>query len=185
MMGSDNSKPVFDVSKPNKSAPTATSRPVINLHGPIMKDPMVSDGSDDAPTQEAKPVVKVGEKVIAPLNNPTAAAEESADTAASETADKETEKRESEAAVVDAVAEQTGKKKKGEPNKEDIARQAELEKMIADKKYFVPIGQAKHRRRQWLRVMLLLLILLTAGSYLAVDANLIDLDIDLPYEFIP
>ncbi len=36
-------KKLMDVSRPGKSAPSATSRPIIVTHGPIMQDPMVND----------------------------------------------------------------------------------------------------------------------------------------------
>jgi hypothetical protein len=62
-------KQVFDVSKPGKSMPSPTSRPVISSHGPIMRDPMVSDADktteDTAPTD--KKLKMPAKKVIAPL----------------------------------------------------------------------------------------------------------------------
>lgn len=39
--GSDDNPKVFDVSKPNKTTPSASSRPIIVGHHPIMADPMV------------------------------------------------------------------------------------------------------------------------------------------------
>ncbi|MBI5906959.1 hypothetical protein HY857_02785 [Candidatus Saccharibacteria bacterium] len=41
---------IFDVSKPNRSAPSATSKPIIVGHHPIMNDPMVT-GRDNEPAQ--------------------------------------------------------------------------------------------------------------------------------------
>lgn len=41
---------VFDVSKPGKTSPSATSKPVIVGHRPMMNDPMVKEDGGDEPT---------------------------------------------------------------------------------------------------------------------------------------
>lgn len=186
----NSSKSVFDVSKPNNSAPTPTSRPVITQHGPMMKDPMVATDIEE----EKQPKVEtsetqntIGEKVIAPLNQPAPESKKPDEAPKPEkaTEDISKDKNEAEAAIVSAVAEQAGKKKKGGLSKEETARQAELEKLIEEKKYYVPIGQVKHRRHKRLFwTFFIFVLVLLAGSYLAIDANLIDLGIELPYEFI-
>lgn len=184
MPATNNSEPAFDIHKPSKSAPSSTSRPVITTHNPMMKDPMVNDSSEPEPKEATKPLTPGREKVIVPISEPDTKEEKAKKTAETEAATKESDKKESEAAVVDAVAEQAGKKKKNEPTKEDVAREAELEKMIEEKKYFVPIGQVNHRRnKRWFWSIFIVIVLLAAG-YLAVDANMIDLGIKLPYEFI-
>lgn len=58
---------VFDVSKPGKgSAPSATARPVIVTHRPIMQDPMVSSADASAPADGAQ------EPALSSLPNPSA-----------------------------------------------------------------------------------------------------------------
>lgn len=91
-----------------------------------------------------------------------------------------------DAGVVDAIAEQAtaNKKKKDGPSEEDKKRQEELDKFVEDKTYFVPIGQVSHRRHTRWVIALLLLVLMVASAYLALDAQLIKNNIQLPYEFI-
>ncbi len=187
MMPVNNSKAsVFDVSKPNKTAPSPTSRPVIATHNPMMKDRMVIDNPESTVKDEEKPVVVSREKVVEPISESPPSVEEVTVLAAAEAESKEADRIKSEAAVVDAVAEQSGRKKKSEPTKEDIVRQAEIEKMIEAKKYFAPIGQVNHRRnKRWFWVSLTLLLLSAAAVYAAIDANILDVGIKLPYEFIP
>ncbi len=188
MTTTHNKEPVFDISKPNNTAPSATSRPVITTHNPILKDPMMKDSSEPNRTDDPKPLTVSREKVIAPITEQTVTseAEDAKSTTASEDEAAEATKKESEAAVVDAVAEQAGKKKKNESTKEDMARKAELEKMIEDKKYFVPIGQVNRRRnKRWFWATFILLLLSAVAVYAAVDANILDLGIKLPYELIP
>lgn len=55
---------VFDVAHPGKTAPSATSRPVIVTNRTILQDPMVATSTDNLPT--AKPVDKI---VIRPLDD--------------------------------------------------------------------------------------------------------------------
>ncbi|HVS58146.1 MAG TPA: hypothetical protein VHD60_00190 [Candidatus Saccharimonadales bacterium] len=49
----DTTKKVFDISHPGKTTPSATSRPVIVTNRPIMKDPMMSEGSAPTDSSEA------------------------------------------------------------------------------------------------------------------------------------
>jgi hypothetical protein len=200
--GKDKAKQVFDVSKPGKSLPSATSRPVITGHGPLLKDPMVSQKEEDetkeTPAEEAK--ISTAEKIIAPPEEMSSTKstdedkkEEQKKPAKDESLIKLTEeapepKQEepTEAATVDAVAEQAVKGQKNGPTPEDIARQQELEKMVEDKKYFVPIGQVTRRRntRRAVAVLLLVLVLVLVGAYLALDSGLIESNIKLPFDLI-
>lgn len=97
-----NKKQVFDVAKPGKTPASASARPIIVTHKPMVDDPMVSKGQpakadDEKPSGE--PVTKNsdvpmshGEKILEPLHEDTAAepkeaaaAEEAKDEAVSET----------------------------------------------------------------------------------------------------
>ena len=266
----------MDVSKPGKTAPSASSRPVIVGHKPILKDPMVQrdkskDRDEEKPSGESEEhkitVNRTGPKVVAPLNIPdeTESKEEEEDadesalppkvssalTGESESAEDEAEttpKPEAEAeelpeelpaepaepeapgeepavtedspasppssqskpakesdkdsgkeksresksakdkntAVIDAVAGEVAKNK----DKKDAAldteiqkHQAEIDKLVEQKKYFVHTSQTtkSQRKTRWIAVLLVLLLL--SGAYLAVDAQVIKNDIQLPYEF--
>lgn len=178
------SKKTMDVAKPGKSIPDSSSRPVIVSNKPQVQDPMVK--ADVAPPEESKspeqPVTH-GSKVIQPLDH-------SADTeeAPQETAETPEEKEaKEEAAVVDAVAGQADLGKKNTQAKIDAdeqKKQEELDKLIAEKKYFVPVGQVAHRRNQRTVMVLILLIVVAAALYAAVDAELLDVGIELPFDFI-
>ena len=63
-------KKIFDVAKPGKSAPTASSKPIIITNRPILKDPMVVDKSgQDAGTAAALAPSKPSTKIkISPLD---------------------------------------------------------------------------------------------------------------------
>ena len=90
-------------------------------------------------------------------------------------------------AVVDAVAEQveTGKRKGNELSKEEKARAEVVQKLVAEKKYFLPLGHGHNRhKRLALPVVLLVILLSLVGVYLAIDAGLLDIGMKLPVEII-
>ena len=213
MAASNNKKTVMDVSKPGKTAAPATSRPVIITHGAIVKDPMVNDETaTDTPAQETQaPTPSAPKKVIAPLSaaestdgkpasesDATAAAEEVvADQTTKKTPEAETksaekdepepeDKTENEEAVVDAVVEQVADKKAAEQaSVEEAKRQELVTKLVAEKKYFVPLAVARRERNGKLGILFVaLLIPLLIGLVLAVDAELIGQGIELPIDFI-
>src|SRR5688572_11245924 len=64
-------KRVMDVSKPGKSAPDSSSRPIIVGHKPMIADPMVNPEKDESENTEpetvkVKKLTVVGEKVLLP-----------------------------------------------------------------------------------------------------------------------
>lgn len=260
-------KRVMDVHKPGKTAPSASSRPVIVGHGPTIQDPMVKGDSNMKPeenqSEEHKVEVKrTSPKVIKPLSSTdeiakeatTAAettvanipsevttsvdapAEPDADASFVDPAPEDSAVEESEyvaaiedspetpevpeedisqettqsatevsdqskaeskpsnnvndsgrgSSVVDAVAGAAAKnkdKKTDIQNEEIQKRMAEVEKLIDEKKYFVHTSNTTKKVRKTRWAALVLAILLIAGSYLALDAQLIKNDIKLPYEF--
>lgn len=211
---SKESKQVMDVSKPGKSAADATSRPVIVGHRPMVQDPMVNTAEESNPEIEkeepAPTVTPTGKKVIAPISEPEKPAEEkpeeekieqapenpvepveadvSAEPETKETEDTKasTETESSDNAVVDAVADQVGanKKKEEQLSEEEKKKQEALDKLVAEKKYFVPIGKAHHKSRKSAPLVLLVLLLLVAGGLAAVDAGVLDIGVDLPFDII-
>lgn len=193
-------KKSMDVSKPGEVTPDATSRPIIVGHKPmIQQDPMVSPAENqDTPPEVAenteKKVTSHSEKVVQPPSV-SADAAEVADPKPEEPEAKSPEESENsddaapvsdEAAIVDAVAEQAkaNKKNSGEPTEEDKKKQAEITKLIEEKKYFVPLKVASHKRNSRVSIVFLLLLLLVAGAYLVADAGLIDPGFNLPIDLI-
>jgi hypothetical protein len=206
-------KQVMDVSKPGKTPADASARPIIVGHKPQVQDPMVNTAEDtnpevSAPSEEpAATSPAASKKVIAPLSelekpNETEATESAEPTAPTEPdapiadtpqeepdeqndAPTEAGEESSDAAVVDAVAEQVGAKKKEDAeSEEEKKRLAELEKLIAEKKYFVPIGKAHRKSNRITLFVTLFLFFVLVGLLAAIDAGLLDAGFDLPFDII-
>lgn len=196
-------KQVMDVSKPGKAVADASARPVIVGHKPQVQDPMVT--AEDTNPDVAEPEQSVAspsatKKVIAPLSDQEnaseseAAAEDSSlesqpqpDEKSEPDADETSDGTQSdeEAAVVDAVADQVGAKKKEDAKtEEDKKHFAEIEKLIAEKKYFVPIGKARRKRNRALLWVTVFLALIFVGLLLAIDAELLEAGFNLPFDFL-
>ncbi len=187
-------KPISDVEKPGTSAPAATSKPVILSHGPAVQDPMVTTPIDDVPAEKPSGSALMSHKTLQPLKS-----QDKEKTEAKEEEPKEAQKDEvasddkalegsdepSDAGAVDALANQiTDKRKEELKNDEAEKKRLELEKLIEDKKYFVPVGEAKrHRNNRWAAIVILLLVILV-GSAAAMDAGFINPGFKLPFDFI-
>ncbi len=100
----------------------------------------------------------------------------------------QTEDKDTQAAVVDAVVDQadvSSKKLKDDEARAEQETRDKLAKLIADKKYFVPIGQVKKRKnRRNLVVLTLVVLVAVAVVYLLADAGIIDTGIKLPFRVI-
>jgi hypothetical protein len=189
-------KRIMDVSKPGKTAATATTRPIIVGHGPIMKDPMMQQPKVAAVNEEGEPIKKPApaqppnKLVLKPMVAGASADEKSSTAKASDAttdesgADGETPADSQDEAVVDAVVSQAVKDKRGEQQaKEDTERAIARQKLIDEKKYFLPIGQTARRRNRWAWFILLFLIVAAATVYMLLDANVIKNNVALPFEF--
>ncbi len=207
------SKKTMDVSKPGDSAPDASSRPVLVTHRPMVQDPMVKDDKktdlssgalakgDDKPEDNDTPakddLVSRGSKVIKPVSDQTEPTADEKTATEEETPDpdepsndkkedKASDDSKAEAAVVDAVADQAtaDKKQQNDESDEGKAKKEALQKLIAEKKYFVQVGQVGKRRNRRALIIFLVLLLILAGAYLAVDAGLIKTSVALPIDLI-
>lgn len=211
---------VADVTQPGKSAPAASSRPVIVGNKPMVQDPMVNDRTASTPAEPSVAVRRSGPQVITPLPGAEKSAAEAGDAtaepsvteqgaaespqaSAGEVADGQliapAQAESSEAppgssrdasgkssSIVDAVVGQASKAKDKNDDKKQAElekRQAEIEKLIEEKKYFVSTSQGTKKQRKTRWAALLLIVLLLVGAYLAIDAQVIKNDIQLPYEF--
>lgn len=145
------------------------------------------------PEVEAKPakianpavVVQTDEPKDEPekTDEPSEPPEESKDEAETKPASK-SESSESDEAVTNAVAAQAANKTTEKEDKEAVAKMEAVEKLVTDKTYNLPIGEAKRKRNMSLGVLILLLIVAAALLYLAIDAEIIKTSIKLPIEFI-
>lgn len=206
MANEKDGKKTMDIARPGKTPPDASARPVVVSHRPMVQDPMVVSADEIVPKEEItaeKPVEAPSHtsKIIQPLNEQPAEevskepaepqeAVETKQEVAAESAQEETKvPASSEAALVDAVADkvESGNKKKGNGLSEaEKAKQETLQKLITEKKYFVPIGHGHHHRRKhgFLTLLLLLVLIASAGGYLAADAGILDVGIKLPVDLI-
>lgn len=195
-MAAGKKQPIDDVAKPGKTPADATARPIITGHA-MMQDPMVTkDAEEPVATESTEPTEKDKElaapsaahKVIQPL----AAQEEAPKEAAKSEEDKPAEEEKtdepsvSDDAVVDAVLEQVGdKKQETKQSEEDRKRQELVDKLVEEKKYFVPIAHEAAKRNSKLALIILgALLPLIIGLGLAADAGLVDLGFKMPFDFI-
>lgn len=203
-------KKVFDVASPGRTAASASARPLIVGHKTTMQDPMVKEASvkhadvDEEPSTapelelEDKPtggtaksslsskLMKPSSIKIEPLEKKES---ESDDKPSDETLEKKSDKRDTEAstssdsATIDALAEQAQTKKQSQKDQQEITtKNAELEKLTAEKKYFVPIGEKKHQRsmrRLFLAIIIVLLLAALLGDLL-IDVGIIKTSIKPP-----
>lgn len=191
-----NEKQVMDISKPGKAAPPATAKPVIVGHKPMVQDPMVAVETDPEAeitlTEEtsAAAAPSVPKKIIAPLSNEQpqddAPAQVQNEQEESSSATKDSpEPQSEEAVIVDAVIDQVqGKKEALEPNDEERKKLEHIEKLIAEKKYFVPIGKVNGKSSHTVSVVTLLLLVVFLGLIAAIDAELLDPGFKLPVDIL-
>lgn len=188
-MATPEKKQIDDISQPGTTPAEATSRPIIVSHGPALKDPMVTR---EAIADESKPVSEeittqpAVKKVIKPIESGKKQdIEEQAQKPAVEK-DEVQHPDVTEEAVVDAVVEQVSDKTKQEAqSKEELEREELVNKLVTEKKYFVPIGQVHKRRNHRIVLAILLIIVLSGvGAVLAVDAGLLVTDVELPFNLI-
>ncbi len=185
----DKNKTLTDVEKPGTTPAHATSRPIIISKTPVVKDPMVSN---DEP-MGAEPVrlpPSAAKKTIAPLS---AADKEPETPTDSEPTDKIVDKPEEadskeEALPIEAETDQSPEEiaaaAQAVLSKEE-QQQAELvEKLVEQKKYFVPIGAVQKRRTARNTALLAFVLLVLVGAALAVDAGIIKTEFTLPFDLI-
>jgi hypothetical protein len=191
-----NSKKMDDVVKPGETPADATSRPVIVKHRSIAKDPMVaspnpsqlSTDENIASTKDEKKegtphkAAKIDPLTMSKPANNEEKAPESEDAKETDTAEDDSKQPSLGTAAVDVLADKAVKSKKD--NKAEREKQELIAKHIEEKTYFAPIGQISKKKAELRGLLLVSLILTVAGLYVAVDANLLLENIELPFEFI-
>lgn len=149
---------VNDVSPPSQRAADPTSRPIIVNHGPMMADPTIKPAEEaaetDNPSQEESVAAAHKNKIIeAPQNVPT---DNNTDgTEVSKPSDPPPKATDS--LPVDVKAEET--------KKAVDAKELAVTNLIESKKYFLPIREAKRKRRVRL-ITLLIAAAVIVGSLL-------------------
>jgi hypothetical protein len=175
----DNNKKTMDISKPGKTSPDTSGRPVLVTHRPIVQDPMVNQPDAEEAQYTAEPkkeVVSHTTKVLQPVDTTL----KRDDTEEAKPANDETESEDS--AVVDAVVEKAAtdtKLREGELSPEDKAKKEKIEKLIADKTYFVPIGQAARRRNRRVALIIGIITTLLITIFMLASLSIIKLPFNL------
>jgi hypothetical protein len=164
---------VFDVSKPNQVNPSATSRPIIVGHRPMMNDPMVKEHDEPEAAYEAAAPTRI------PISE-NSSAEPPAPAEDSQPSPQPFEAPEAFSAPAEVTATEPA-----------VAEDSQL--FSADPQPEIPapppsdstppieglhLAKPKHRRK-WPKLLGLLLILLIA-AYLVIDSGLIGSSINLP-----
>jgi hypothetical protein len=177
----DEKKQVFDVAPPGSAVPSATSKPVIVGHGPMLKDPTIkSDDASAGTTADSRPASSASSqsKTIQPPSADTKAQEEIAatngdtpDDSAKITDNNSSEPRTSIAsnAIVDAVVGQATTSKQSLAES-DYDRE-QVEQLIRDKTYFVKIHRPPQQSALAV-VLWLLLIMVTAVTVVIIARGL-------------
>jgi hypothetical protein len=184
------SVPVTDVEKPGTTPADATSRPLIVGRGPAMKDPMVNEAKPA--TEEVvtpQPVPSTKKKTIQPLTEQPKEEAASKPGPASPDPENNPEAEEPDSEVTLAEEEKTAKSAADDAaqklSEEELKRQELVDKLVAEKKYFVPIGAAQKKRTvRNTALLFVMFILVVSGAALAIDAELIQTDITLPFDLI-
>lgn len=195
-------KRIMDVAHPGKSAPSASSKPVIVTNRPILKDPMMLD---EAAKPEGESISKtVSRKVeVKPADAPTSAPEVADPKAADKTiaqlaeeaAARDTKKpapepkpeeskepkedKEDTTESSDVVTPAAEEAADEEAKLDETAKQdAALNKLVESKQYFLPINAVEKRRTKRVMVLGILLSVILAAVWvdIALDAGIIQLD---------
>ncbi|HEX5456512.1 MAG TPA: hypothetical protein VFW77_04055 [Candidatus Saccharimonadales bacterium] len=92
-----------------------------------------------------------------------------------------------ESAAIDSLASSAGSNKQTAQETEEEKKRGEKIKELAEsRKYYVPIVEGGHKAsyERLLSWLILILLLISIGIYLAIDAGYLDVGISLPYNFI-
>lgn len=176
--------------KPPKTSGKDGNSQEVRVNLPKDEQPVAEEtntGSEEATDDAEKPQEAEVEDSISSEDTQTSEEDDKEDTdkEGEEPTDKRSTEDKTKAATVEAVAGQADVQKRFQKQtEEEKARRTAAEKLVAEQKYFVPIGQVKRRRNNMIAILILLLLLALVGGYLAVDAGLIETTVELPFEFI-
>ncbi len=137
--------------------------------------------AEEAPVTPVETATETSEETTGeePAANPEPASEETP----GETSSEDEVPATSESATVDALAESTTKKKEEEKELEaQVKRDSELQALIDSKKYFVPLEHDSSAKKSNTSFWIVLIVLLLAASaYVAIDMKLVRTGINLPF----
>lgn len=162
----------------SRTAPKVIQPPAdMEAKKPEEKSDKPEKTAEDPESTKSKESTQEPEPTPEPEEEKPAQPEEAAEPATTSPAETEESTPESaEAATVDAVAGQAPDRQAEERQAEaDRKKQEHLNKLVADKKYQLPIRTAKRRRRTgWLVLLLIVVLLLATGFYILRYTDLVD-----------
>lgn len=169
-----------DTSKVEDAAENVSDKNIDTIEPPVSTNSEAS-ADDETATTEPEAVEESTEPEASTYETDTASTEPDADEEKMEESNAEVG---SEAASVDALADASMKPKEDQKKaEEDAKKEAALQGLIDTKKYFVPLAHDSTSQKggSGVWIALLVIILLAAGAYAAIDAKLIKTNISLPY----
>lgn len=163
--------------KPSGEATPSAAGEVVN-HGGKIVEPLRNEFEETQDTEEKKPNESY-ETTSETESNPEPEFQE----------DAKSETNSETSAEINTAAEELDQAKAkqetdAKASKQEIELQEKVSKLIEEKKYFVKIGETRRHKSTSTGVILLVLLLVIVGLYLAVDAELIKTNFSLPYDFI-
>ena len=205
---------IKDVAGPGETPDSPNARPTITGHQPmIKKDPMMSKGGDgndveqtDGDTkhglsaskkikinpisEDVKPEAKTGDdkQPDKPLPEKKEDDQSAPEDEAKPAAKSENQEAGSESGAIGALAESANSNKKADAKQEEEEkkRREKVDALIKEGKYRLPIVEGGHRAssQRFVSWVFLILLLASAGVYLAIDGGYLNVGFDLPYDLI-
>lgn len=193
-------KKVFDVTKPGSAKPETGSKPMVVGHK-MMKDPTLTnskkseDSSDEPIAQTSKITINPVSEEFTPETTdetPPESTDQSNDLNTSSTDDDQTSKNVTPDTVVEVdspatepVIETTAEEKKEAAVDKRIEQEENLQKIIKEKTYIVPIEEASYSAfKTFMKTFIIVGLLGVIAIVLLIDAEIIDLGITLPFDLL-
>jgi hypothetical protein len=161
-------KKLFDIAKPGKMLPSASSRPLITGHHDLLQDPMlkVTESVKNNMTAEASPVkVSITPEETPDQSNQTPEPTEDKTEEQVNTQPEDKSEKPDEPELTEKQAEPTHDKQ-DKPQK-PADQSANYDELIQQKTYFAPVGQQQQHQLSARRWLIITVIVLVAGLLIA------------------
>jgi hypothetical protein len=192
-------KKVFDVAKPGSAKPDTGSKPMVVGHK-IMKDPTINNSNEETPPEE-QPIIAQSSKItVSPVSeefvdskndSEAKTSDENVESTKEKLDDnKQEEKTPDNTAGIESKAEDklespTEEEKKESEAEDENQREENLQKIIKEKTYNLPIEEASYSSvKTFIKTFFVVGILGLIVLVLLIDAEVIDLGITLPFDFL-
>ncbi len=191
MATKENDAKVFDVAKPTDAKKDIGSKPMIIGHKSLKEDPMVKEavtesGKEETPTETAGQKTEeqkvtppsVSKKVITPPSEEQKKEVVTKDTVvATDSQEGSTEEN--------IETEEIEEELKVDPEVEKNEKNEKLHNMIESKKYFVTIHEkSSSHAKVFIITFIIALLVGFAVVALLIDAEVLDLGVDVPFDFL-